>query len=65
MDRFGASIPLIASDTSHFETTVNATLSDGFVSWIMQYGDDIEVLEPEKLVDLVKNKAKSIYDIYK
>lgn len=65
MDRFGASIPLIASDTSHFETTVNATLSDGFVSWIMQYGNDIEVLEPQKLVDLVKNKAKSIYDIYK
>lgn len=64
MDRFGASIPLIAVDTSHFETTVNATMSDGLVSWVMQYGNDIEVIEPQQLVDMVKQKATSILNVY-
>lgn len=65
MDRFGSAIPLVAHDITHFDTTVKATLSDGFVSWIMQYGADVEVLEPTELAIMVKNKAKSILDVYK
>lgn len=65
IDRFGSKIPLTAYDTEHFETTVNATLSDGFVSWIMQYGDKIEVINPPKLAELVKEKAQSILNVYK
>lgn len=64
MDRFGANVPLNAVDTSHFETTVNATYSDGFVSWVMQYGDKIKVLEPSTLADMVRNKAEQIYRMY-
>lgn len=64
MDRFGAKVPLNAVDTSHFETTVKATLSDGFVSWVMQYGDKIKVTSPQALVDMVKEKAKKIYSLY-
>lgn len=64
IDRFGASIPLRASDSAHFETTVNATLSDGFISWIMQYGDKMEVIEPESLANSVKEKALQIYELY-
>lgn len=64
LDRFGSSIPLKAFDSSHFETTVNATLSDGFVSWLMQYGSDVEVLEPSELRSLVKQKAQAIYNVY-
>jgi predicted DNA-binding transcriptional regulator YafY len=65
LDRFGTSIPLKAYDSSHFETTVCATLSDGFVSWLMQYGDKIKVTSPPVLVDMIKQKAKSIVDLYK
>ncbi len=65
LDRFGASIPLSASDGAHFETEVNATLSDGFVSWLMQYGDDVEVLSPSELIDMIKNKANRILNRYK
>lgn len=64
MDRFGANVPLNAVDTSHFETTVNATYSEGFVSWVMQYGDKIKVLEPSTLADMVRNRAEKIYRIY-
>ncbi len=65
MDRFGSSVPLNAVDTSHFETTIKATLSDGFVSWVMQYGDKVKIIEPKALADMVRKKAKLIYDLYK
>ena len=65
LDRFGKNIPLTAVDGSHFETTVSATMSDGFVSWLMQYGDGVEVTSPKNLAKIVRDKAKSIYNIYK
>lgn len=64
MDRFGTKIPLLAIDYDHFETKINAAISDGLVSWIMQYGSKIKVLAPDYLADMVKDKAKQIYDTY-
>lgn len=64
MDRFGNKIPLRAYDINHFETTIHAAVSDGLVSWIMQYGSDIKVLEPKYLADMVAEKAKRIANLY-
>lgn len=64
MDRFGTKIPLRASDIEHFETTIYAAVSDGLVSWIMQYGTDIKVLEPKYLADMVAEKARKIAELY-
>lgn len=66
LDRFGNTIPLVAcEDMAHFETEVNAILSDGFVSWIMQFGDGIEVVEPQHLIDMIKDKTNAILNLYK
>ena len=65
LDRFGTSIPLKAVDTEHFETTVDATLSDGFVSWIMQYGADVQVMSPPELIDMIVKKTNAIINIYR
>lgn len=65
LDRFGKNIPLTAVDGNHFETTVTATVSDGFISWLMQYGDGVEVTSPKKLAKMVRDKAKTIYNMYK
>lgn len=64
LDRFGKSIPLTAADSSHFDTTVNAAISDGLVSWIMQYGSDIKVLNPPELIEMIKTKANDILNSY-
>lgn len=64
MDRFGNKIPLSAYDINHFETTIHAAVSDGLVSWIMQYGSDIKVLEPKYLADMVAEKARKIAELY-
>lgn len=64
LDRFGKNIPLKAVDLEHFETTVDAAVSDGLASWIMQYGGDVEVIEPEDLRSLIIKKTDAIMNVY-
>ena len=64
LDRFGPSVPLTATDVDHFKTDVQVAVSDGFVSWIMQFGDMIEVLSPASLAELVRDKAQKIAAVY-
>ena len=37
---------------------------EGFCLWVMQYGTDVEVLEPAKLRETIKERAKKIYEMY-
>ncbi len=64
IDRFGKKAPLTAVDSDHFETEIEAAISDGFVSWVMQFGNKIKVVEPQYLADMIKEKALSIAEIY-
>lgn len=64
MDRFGTKIPLIAVDTEHFKTTIEAAVSDGLISWLMNFGDKIKVLKPQHLADSVKERAIKIANLY-
>lgn len=64
MDRFGAKIPLIAKENNMFETTIEAAISDGFISWVMSFGSKVKVVEPKNLADAIKQKAQTIYEMY-
>ncbi|MBE6720516.1 MAG: WYL domain-containing protein [Ruminococcaceae bacterium] len=64
MDRFGSKIPLVAVDTDHFETTINAAVSHGLVAWIMNFGDKIKVVKPDSLAQEVKKQALTIAQLY-
>lgn len=64
IDRFGEGIVLTAVDTDHFVTSINGAVSDGMVSWIMEFGNKIKVLEPQSLAVAVKKRAKEIYEMY-
>lgn len=64
MDRFGAKIPLTAVDSDHFKTTIDAAVSEGLVTWIMNFGNKIKVEGPQELVDMIKNRANDILQIY-
>ena len=64
MDRFGSKIPLKAIDSNHFETTIPAAVSDGLVSWIMNFGNKIKVVEPQSLAAAVKERAIQIAQNY-
>lgn len=64
MDRFGAKIPLKAVDSNRFETTIEAAVSDGLVSWIMNFGDKIKVKSPNTLAQSIKTKSEEILKLY-
>lgn len=64
MDRFGSKIPLTAVDADHFETTIDAAVSEGLVTWIMNFGSRIKVKSPESLIDMIKKRAEDILEIY-
>jgi predicted DNA-binding transcriptional regulator YafY len=64
VDRFGKKAPLTAVNADHFETEIEAAISDGFVSWVMQFGDKIKVVEPTFLAEKIKEKAQIIANMY-
>lgn len=64
MDRFGAKIPLVAQENNMFKTTIDAAISEGLISWVMNFGDKIKVIEPQSLADSIKEKAQIIANMY-
>ena len=60
VDRFGTAIPIHAVDGDHFETTISAAVSEGMVSWLMQDGGRVQVLEPQSLIDSVRARAETV-----
>lgn len=64
LERFGEETPIKIYDDNHFLFRAEVELSNGLVSWIMQYGTDIKVLSPKSLSNAVKDKAKEILAEY-
>ena len=59
LDWFGKDV--VFTDADDTEVTVNVRVSEeAMFYWALQYGEHIEVLEPERLRDKVRNAAKSI-----
>ena len=63
-DRFGERINTRRADDTHFLLRTEASVSEGLVSWLMQFGPDIEVKAPAELKDMVTEKAQKILQIY-
>lgn len=63
-DRFGERINTRRADDTHFLLRTEASISSGLVSWIMQFGTDIEVIQPSELKEMVAEKAARILGIY-
>lgn len=64
IDRFTDKISIRNFDDTHFSFTYKALISDGLTDWIMQFGDAVEVIEPQILRDAVKKAAKDICKNY-
>ena len=64
LEKFGEEIPIKIYDENNFIFKADVELSNGLVSWIMQYGSEIKVISPKMLSDAVKSKAKDILAVY-
>lgn len=63
-DQFGDDAVIRIYDSNNLLVEIEADVSDGLVSWIMQYGDKIRIQAPESLLTLFKNKLLRINKIY-
>ena len=66
LDRFGSGALITKSteDNEHFRMRIKIVVSEGLVSWIMQFGNKIEVIEPLSLREQVMERAKEILSVY-
>lgn len=64
-DRFGENIFITNVTDTHFDFTVKAAVSDGLVTWIMNYGSDIEVITPAELRKKIADRAEKVLEVYK
>ena len=60
LDRFGETALLRTAGEDQFLVKFEAKVSDGFVSWLMQYGDRAVVRSPLKLKTMLREKAREI-----
>ncbi len=63
-DRFSENLFIRNVTDEHFSITVKAAVSEGLVTWIMNYGDKIKVLKPSNLIDKIKLRAQTITNLY-
>lgn len=67
VDRFGddCEISKVAGNKGDtFILDTSCVCSEGLVSWLMQFGNKVEVLSPESLKRDIIEKAQSIFDVY-
>jgi predicted DNA-binding transcriptional regulator YafY len=64
LDRFSEEIFITDVSDEQFSFKVDAVISDALITWIINYGKDLTVLKPEKLKDMVKERAQQVLDNY-
>lgn len=64
LDRFSDSLFIREVSEDKFRFSHTALISEGLIGWILQFGEDIEVLEPKELREQIKDKLSKIRNIY-
>ncbi len=64
LEKFGDEIPIKIYDDNHFLFKADVELSNGLVSWIMQFGSEIKVVAPKALSDAIIEKSRDILSLY-
>ena len=63
-DKFGDDIPAKRDGDDHFIARIEAATGEGFINWVCQYGDMVEVLEPAELREDIKNRLEGALRLY-
>ncbi|MBC2582284.1 YafY family protein [Clostridium sp. DJ247] len=65
IDELGEDVELKIEDEKHFIASFTSKDSNGFIRWIMQYGSDIQVIEPVTLVEKIKREIENMNLLYR
>jgi predicted DNA-binding transcriptional regulator YafY len=65
IDRFGEEVLTMPVESEHFKVLTEVNAGEGFITWMLQFGDKAEVLYPEKLREDIKEKISRMSSLYK
>ncbi len=64
VDRFSDKIHITERENGKFAFRTKAMVSEGLLGWIMQFGDEMEVVEPREIRNKIKEKIKQTAKLY-
>jgi len=64
VDRFGADVMMIPDGEEHFVFTVPVAVSPLFLSWVIGFGDKVQILYPQSVVDQCKDLCRQVMEQY-
>lgn len=64
IDRFGKEVIMRKTDESHFIICVNVAVSGQFFGWIFALGNSVRILEPENVVEQMREHIKEQVLLY-
>ena len=64
LDRFSEKIFIKKVTEDTFNFNIKAAVSPTLVTWIMNYGKEIQVVKPESLKEMIKQRAEQILESY-
>ena len=65
VDQFSEDIFVYKVTEQNFSFSTNALVSEGLISWILQFGKDIEVVSPPELRQMVIKRITDLKELYK
>lgn len=64
MDRFGTETRLCKVDEEYFRATINVVVSNNFLGWLIGLGDDIKIVGPENVLQMMQERVQSLMEMY-
>lgn len=64
IDRFGKDVRMLKADEEHFTVSVKVAVSRHFLGWIIALGSGVKIIEPETVVDKMKEELKRLNEMY-
>ncbi len=65
LDRVGEQVILIPDGPDHFTFTFEVAISPPFFGWLFSFGDQVQVLSPQSVVDELKGYLRKITEVYR
>ena len=65
IDRFGKDVMMIPADNEHFTVSVDIHVSKQFLGWVFSLGENIKILGPEDVVEMMNGEMGRLVGQYK
>ncbi len=64
LDRFSENIFITKADENEFTFSYKAAISEALVTFILNYGDNIRVIKPEALKNMITKRVEKVLNLY-